>query len=135
MIINPSPSVLTQPSPSDEVCIQGLSLPVVSSVLEKYHHQPRYPLHLRSAGGIRVRDIAAPMPLVTAHPVSPGRGVRAVPQQGERLPLVDDASKLAGLITLKDFVKAEQYPRATKGRTAACVLAQLSASSVTATSA
>ena len=29
-------------------------------------------------------------------------------------PLVDDAGKLAGLITLKDFVKTEQYPRATK---------------------
>ncbi len=32
----------------------------------------------------------------------------------ERLPLVDDAGKLAGLITLKDFVKTEQYPNATK---------------------
>ena len=32
----------------------------------------------------------------------------------ERLPLVDAAGKLAGLITLKDFVKTEQYPRATK---------------------
>ncbi|MCI1901523.1 MAG: IMP dehydrogenase [Bifidobacteriaceae bacterium] len=32
----------------------------------------------------------------------------------EKLPLVDKAGKLAGLITVKDFVKTEQYPDATK---------------------
>ena len=32
----------------------------------------------------------------------------------EKLPLVDDEGKLTGLITVKDFVKAEQYPLATK---------------------
>src|SRR5665648_517317 len=32
----------------------------------------------------------------------------------EKLPLVDDAGVLRGLITVKDFVKAEQYPLATK---------------------
>ncbi|PLS31496.1 inosine-5-monophosphate dehydrogenase [Bifidobacterium margollesii] len=32
----------------------------------------------------------------------------------EKLPLVDDAGKLTGLITVKDFVKTEQYPDATK---------------------
>lgn len=32
----------------------------------------------------------------------------------EKLPLVDDQGKLAGLITVKDFVKTEQYPEATK---------------------
>ena len=32
----------------------------------------------------------------------------------EKLPLVDDEGKLAGLITVKDFVKTEQYPDATK---------------------
>lgn len=32
----------------------------------------------------------------------------------EKLPLVDEDGKLAGLITVKDFVKTEQYPDATK---------------------
>ena len=32
----------------------------------------------------------------------------------EKLPLIDDEGKLAGLITVKDFVKTEQYPDATK---------------------
>lgn len=32
----------------------------------------------------------------------------------EKLPLVDQDGKLAGLITVKDFVKTEQYPNATK---------------------
>ncbi|AKV55491.1 inosine-5'-monophosphate dehydrogenase [Bifidobacterium actinocoloniiforme DSM 22766] len=32
----------------------------------------------------------------------------------EKLPLVDGAGRLAGLITVKDFVKTEQYPDATK---------------------
>ncbi|MCL1801569.1 MAG: IMP dehydrogenase, partial [Promicromonosporaceae bacterium] len=32
----------------------------------------------------------------------------------ERLPLVDDAGRLTGLITVKDFVKSEQFPKASK---------------------
>ena len=32
----------------------------------------------------------------------------------EKLPLVDDAGRLRGLITVKDFTKSEQYPDATK---------------------
>lgn len=32
----------------------------------------------------------------------------------EKLPIVDGAGRLAGLITVKDFVKTEQYPNATK---------------------
>jgi IMP dehydrogenase len=32
----------------------------------------------------------------------------------EKLPLVDEAGRLRGLITVKDFVKTEQYPLATK---------------------
>jgi IMP dehydrogenase len=32
----------------------------------------------------------------------------------ERLPLVDDAGRLVGLITVKDFVKSEQFPHASK---------------------
>ena len=32
----------------------------------------------------------------------------------ERLPLVDEQGRLAGLITVKDFVKSEQFPNASK---------------------
>ncbi len=32
----------------------------------------------------------------------------------EKLPLIDDQGRLTGLITVKDFVKTEQYPNATK---------------------
>src|SRR5690554_594327 len=32
----------------------------------------------------------------------------------EKLPLIDEEGKLAGLITIKDFDKSEQYPLATK---------------------
>src|SRR5690554_8052038 len=32
----------------------------------------------------------------------------------EKLPLIDDDGKLAGLITIKDFDKSEKYPLATK---------------------
>ncbi|MGW1952454.1 IMP dehydrogenase [Streptomyces sp. NPDC001920] len=64
----------------------------------------------------RVREVMTPMPLVT------GRvgisGVEAMEllrrHKIEKLPLVDDAGILKGLITVKDFVKAEQYPNAAK---------------------
>ena len=63
-----------------------------------------------------VREVMTPMPLVTA-PV----GVSAEAALGllrkhkiEKLPLVDGDGKLRGLITVKDFVKTEQYPHATK---------------------
>ena len=63
-----------------------------------------------------VREVMTPMPLVTA-PV----GVSAEAALGllrkhkiEKLPLVDADGKLRGLITVKDFVKTEQYPMATK---------------------
>ncbi|KQR16916.1 IMP dehydrogenase [Cellulomonas sp. Leaf334] len=64
----------------------------------------------------RVRDIMTPMPLVTA-PVGIARDDAAAllaKHKIEKLPLVDDAGILRGLITVKDFVKTEQYPDATK---------------------
>ncbi|NUR83263.1 MAG: IMP dehydrogenase [Nonomuraea sp.] len=63
-----------------------------------------------------VREVMTPMPLVTA-PVGVSRDeafalLRA--NKIEKLPLVDPAGKLRGLITVKDFTKSEQYPLATK---------------------
>jgi IMP dehydrogenase len=65
-------------------------------------------------GSRLVRDIMTPMPLITA-PVGISReDATAILRQHkrERLPLVDDQGRLAGLITVKDFVKSEQFPHA-----------------------
>ncbi|MEU6260796.1 IMP dehydrogenase [Streptomyces sp. NPDC047043] len=64
----------------------------------------------------QVREVMTPMPLVTG---TVGiSGVEAMEllrrHKIEKLPLVDDAGVLKGLITVKDFVKAEQYPKAAK---------------------
>ena len=64
----------------------------------------------------RVREVMTPMPLVTGH-VGIGRDEATAllrQHKRERLPLVDDAGRLAGLITVKDFVKSEQFPNASK---------------------
>jgi IMP dehydrogenase len=63
-----------------------------------------------------VGDVMTPMPLITA-PVGIDREDAAVilrQHKRERLPLVDEQGKLAGLITVKDFVKSEQFPHASK---------------------
>jgi IMP dehydrogenase len=64
----------------------------------------------------RVRELMTPMPLVTA-PVGISRDDAAAllaKHKIEKLPLVDDSGRLRGLITVKDFVKTEKYPLATK---------------------
>jgi IMP dehydrogenase len=63
-----------------------------------------------------VRDVMTPMPLVTAPVgVEPERALALLREHKvEKLPLVDDAGRLRGLITVKDFVKRDQFPLATK---------------------
>ena len=63
-----------------------------------------------------VRDVMTPMPLVTAPVgVDPDDALALLRQHKiEKLPLVDDGGRLRGLITVKDFVKRDQYPHATK---------------------
>ena len=64
----------------------------------------------------KVDEVMTPMPLVTA-PVGISRDdATALLRQHkrERLPIVDDSGRLAGLITVKDFVKSEQFPHASK---------------------
>ncbi|MGY1591564.1 IMP dehydrogenase [Geodermatophilus sp. SYSU D00708] len=63
-----------------------------------------------------VRDVMTPMPLVTAPVgVDADTALRLLSQHKvEKLPLVDDTGRLRGLITVKDFVKRDQYPLATK---------------------
>jgi IMP dehydrogenase len=66
----------------------------------------------------RVADVMTKAPLITAQ-----EGVTAEAALGllrrhkvEKLPIVDGNGRLRGLITVKDFVKTDQYPDATKDR-------------------
>jgi IMP dehydrogenase len=64
----------------------------------------------------KVDEVMTPMPLVTA-PVGISREDATTllrQHKRERLPIVDDRGRLAGLITVKDFVKSEQFPLASK---------------------
>jgi IMP dehydrogenase len=64
----------------------------------------------------RVAEVMTPMPLVTARVgVAPAEALGLLQRNKvEKLPLIDDAGKLRGLITVKDFTKSEEYPLATK---------------------
>jgi IMP dehydrogenase len=57
-----------------------------------------------------------PMPLVTGPVgISGDDAIELLRQHKiEKLPLVDDQGRLGGMITVKDFVKADQFPLATK---------------------
>ncbi len=63
-----------------------------------------------------VHSVMTPMPLVTAPVgIKPDDAFGLLAQHKiEKLPLVDDSGRLKGLITVKDFVKSEEYPNATK---------------------
>jgi IMP dehydrogenase len=63
-----------------------------------------------------VREVMTPMPLVTGKVGISGPDAMELLRKHkiEKLPLVDDEGVLKGLITVKDFVKAEQYPNAAK---------------------
>lgn len=64
----------------------------------------------------RVYETMTAMPLITAKVGVPRQEVIDLLSKHriEKLPLVNDAGILQGLITVKDFDKAEQYPLATK---------------------
>jgi IMP dehydrogenase len=63
-----------------------------------------------------VRDVMTPMPLVTAPVGVSAEDALALLRQHkiEKLPIVDAGNALRGLITVKDFVKRDLYPHATK---------------------
>jgi IMP dehydrogenase len=64
----------------------------------------------------KVDEVMTPMPLITAPVgISHADATKILRQhKRERLPLVDADGRLRGLITVKDFVKSEQYPHASK---------------------
>jgi IMP dehydrogenase len=64
----------------------------------------------------QVTDVMTAMPLVTA-PVGASRDealALLATNKIEKLPLIDAAGRLRGLITVKDFTKSEKFPSATK---------------------
>src|ERR1041384_7769491 len=64
----------------------------------------------------KVDEVMTPMPLVTgAVGISRDEATTLLRKhKRERLPLIDDEGRLGGLITVKDFVKSEQFPLASK---------------------
>ncbi|MET7637549.1 IMP dehydrogenase [Streptomyces sp. NPDC005438] len=64
----------------------------------------------------QVREVMTPMPLVTGKVGISGEDAMELLRRHkiEKLPLVDDDGVIKGLITVKDFVKAEKYPNAAK---------------------
>ncbi len=63
-----------------------------------------------------VSDVMTPMPLITGHDgIERDEATLLLRQhKRERLPIIDDEGRLTGLITVKDFVKSEQFPHASK---------------------
>ncbi len=66
--------------------------------------------------GRLVKDVMTPMPLITGHVgISPEDALALLAKNKiEKLPLVDSDGRLTGLITLKDYVKSDKYPLASK---------------------
>jgi len=63
-----------------------------------------------------VRDVMTPMPLITGPAgISAEDALRLLAKHKiEKLPLIDADGRLTGLITLKDYVKSDKHPFATK---------------------
>jgi len=122
MVSNP---VTTSPDATvaqvDELCVQYRisGLPVVdgSGVLVGIitNRDMRFVSPFEKASTL-VRDVMTSRGLITGRVGIPDSEVIALFAQHkiEKLPLVDEQGKLAGLITVKDFDKSEQYPNATK---------------------
>ncbi|WP_253257113.1 IMP dehydrogenase, partial [Arthrobacter sp. Hiyo1] len=87
----------------------GRLLGIVTNRDTRFVPESDFPLRL-------VSDVMTKMPLITGH-VGISReeaSHKLATNKIEKLPLVDEQGRLKGLITTKDFTKAEQYPLATK---------------------
>ncbi|MEV6343441.1 IMP dehydrogenase [Actinoplanes sp. NPDC051851] len=73
-------------------------------------------MRFESDHNAKVRDVMTKAPLITARVgVSKDEALTLLAKHKvEKLPLVDEAGHLRGLITVKDFTKSEQYPNAAK---------------------
>lgn len=88
---------------------QGRLMGIVTNRDTVFIPESEYPQRL-------VRDVMTPMPLITGRVGISREDASALLAKNkiEKLPLVDDAGHLRGLITVKDFAKTQQYPLATK---------------------
>ena len=70
-------------------------------------------------------EVMTPMPLVVAQEgVSKDEALALLSEHKiEKLPIIDSAGKLTGLITVKDFVKTEQFPNSSKDSTGRLLVA------------
>ncbi len=73
-------------------------------------------LRFETDGTRQVGEVMTRMPLITAREGVTSEDALTLlgKHKVEKLPIVDGAGRLKGLITLKDFVKADQYPNAAK---------------------
>src|SRR4051812_6940118 len=65
---------------------------------------------------VKVREVMTKAPLITAEVGVGKEEALSLLQRHkvEKLPLIDSVGRLRGLITVKDFIKSEQHPDATK---------------------
>jgi IMP dehydrogenase len=87
----------------------GMLLGIVTNRDMRFEHDRSRP----------VGEVMTPMPLVTGRVgIRRDQAMQLLREHKiEKLPLVDERDVLRGLITLKDFVKTEQFPGATKDDT------------------
>jgi len=64
----------------------------------------------------KVSELMTPMPLITAAVGTTSEAALDILRKHkvEKLPIIDSNGKLVGLITVKDFIKKDKYPNATK---------------------
>ncbi|PFG68412.1 IMP dehydrogenase [Propionibacteriaceae bacterium ES.041] len=102
----------------DEMCghfrISGV--PVVDENLKLLGIVTNRDMRFESDPNRLVRDVMTKMPLVTGEVgISSDEAMNLLAANKiEKLPLVDSDDRLKGLITLKDFVKSDKYPNASK---------------------
>jgi len=102
----------------DELCgtfrISGL--PVVDGQMRLLGIVTNRDMRFETDPSRKVADVMTPMPLVTGPVgISSEDALRLLAAHKiEKLPLIDDQGRLKGLITLKDYVKSDRYPLATK---------------------
>ena len=105
---------------ADALCakfrISGVPVTDPAEEAPRHRHQPRHGLRDRpQPPGPRGHDADAAGHRQGRH-LRRRRHGAAAQHKIEKLPLVDDAGVLKGLITVKDFVKAEKYPQRREGR-------------------
>ena len=84
----------------------GVLVGIVTNRDMRFENDPYRPIH----------EVMTRQPLITGpQGISADDAIALLSQHKiEKLPLVDEAGKLTGLITLKDFVKRDQFPLSTK---------------------